>query len=126
YRIFTGYFNLPAAGFVLTKTAGHGYNQNFIIIDGFVKSPISALRAITQNFTYYKYAAFFVIAQALILNFLQSRLITTFYEYIIIVQNKISAVSEEVIFFRTRPPKGANGAHKNHFLRVHFYRPNRT
>ena len=51
-------------------------------IDGFVKSPISALRAISQNFTYDKYAAFFEIAQALILNFLQSRQIETFYECI--------------------------------------------
>jgi len=54
------------------------------ILDGFVKSPISALRAISQNFTYAKYAAFFKIAQALILNFLQSRQIATFYEFIIL------------------------------------------
>ena len=46
------------------------------------KSPISALRAISQNFTYAKYSAFFEIAQALILNFLQSRRITIFYECI--------------------------------------------
>ena len=58
-----------------------------IIIDGFAKSPISALRAIFQNFTYAKYAAFFEIAQALILNFLQSRQIATFYECVIIESN---------------------------------------
>ena len=59
-------------------------------IDGFVKSPISALRAISQNFTYAKYAAFFEITQALILNFFQSRLIMTFYDFIIfIVAGKI-------------------------------------
>jgi len=40
------------------------------------------LRAISQNFTYAKYAAFFKIAQALILNFLKSRQIATFYECI--------------------------------------------
>jgi len=58
-------------------------NQNDAIKhDGFVKSSISALRAIPQNFTYAKYAAFFGIAQALILNFLQSRQIVTFYECI--------------------------------------------
>ena len=51
-------------------------------MDDFVKSPISALRAISQNFTYARYAAFFGIAQALILNFLQSRRIATFYEFI--------------------------------------------
>ena len=54
------------------------------IVDGFVKSPISALRAISQNFTYAKYAAFFEIAQALILDFLQSRQAATFYECIIV------------------------------------------
>jgi len=50
--------------------------------DGFVKSPISALCEISQNFTYAKYSAFFEISQALILNFLQSRLNPTFYECI--------------------------------------------
>jgi hypothetical protein len=55
-----------------------------INIDGLVKSPISALRAISQNFTYAKYAAFFDIAQALILNFLQGRPMATFYETITI------------------------------------------
>jgi len=49
-----------------------------IKLDDFVKSPISALRAISQNFMYAKYAAFFEITQALILNFLQSRQIATF------------------------------------------------
>jgi hypothetical protein len=53
-----------------------------INIDGLVKSPISALRAISQNFTYAKYAAFFDIAQALILNFLQGRPMATFYDTI--------------------------------------------
>ena len=48
-----------------------GYFDEFAKYDGFVKSPISALRAIPQNFTYAKYAAFFGIAQALILDFLQ-------------------------------------------------------
>jgi hypothetical protein len=52
------------------------------VIDGLVKSPISALRAISQNFTYAKYSEFFDIAQALILNFLQGRPMTTFYETI--------------------------------------------
>ena len=52
---------------------------------GFVKSPISALCAISQNFMDAKYAAFFELAQALILNFLQSRRIATFYECIKIV-----------------------------------------
>jgi len=46
--------------------------------DGLVKSPISALRAISQNFTYAKYSAFFDISQALILNFLQGRPMATF------------------------------------------------
>jgi len=58
-----------------------------IAFDGFVKSPISALCAISQNFTYVKYAAFFEIAQALILNFLQSRQIVTFYECIAFVRS---------------------------------------
>ena len=44
-----------------------------INVDGFEKSPISALREIPQNFTYDQHAAFFVIARALILAFLQSR-----------------------------------------------------
>ena len=57
-------------------------------IDAFVKSPISALRAISQNFTYAKYAAFFEIAQALILNFLQSRRVATFYGCIKIKADK--------------------------------------
>jgi len=35
-----------------------------------------------KTYTYNKYAAFFEITQALILNFLQSRLIATFYECI--------------------------------------------
>jgi len=39
-------------------------------IDGFVKSPISALRAVFQNFLYDKFPAFFKIAQVLILKFL--------------------------------------------------------
>jgi len=51
-------------------------------IDGFVKSPISALRFIPQNFTYYMYAAFFGISRALILNFLLCRPKETFYESI--------------------------------------------
>ena len=51
-------------------------------IDDFVKSPISALCAFSQNFTYAKYSAFFELAQALILNFLQSRLNKAFYECI--------------------------------------------
>jgi len=50
--------------------------------DGFVKSPISALCAIYQHFMYARYAAFFETRQALILNFLQSRRIATFYECI--------------------------------------------
>jgi len=60
--------------------------------DGFVKSPISAIRAISQNFTYDKYAAFFEIAQALILNFLQSRQISTFYECINYANPKIRLI----------------------------------
>jgi len=62
-------------------------------IDDFVKVQYLRLRAISQNFTYAKYSAFFEIAQALILNFLQSRRITTYYEFINIdgfVKNPIS------------------------------------
>jgi len=68
---------------VLTKEAHH--ESPFIkgFLDGFVKVPITALRAISQNFTYARYAAFFEIAQALILNFLQSRQIGIFHECII-------------------------------------------
>jgi len=49
-------------------------------MDDFVKSPISSLRVISRNFTYARYSVFFEIAQSLILNFLQSRLLATFYE----------------------------------------------
>jgi len=48
--------------------------------DGSVKSSVSALRAISQNFTYAKYPAFFEVSKALILIFWQSRRIATFYE----------------------------------------------
>ena len=37
-------------------------------LDGFVKSPISALCEISQNFTYAKYSVFFEIWKALILS----------------------------------------------------------
>jgi len=62
---------------VLSSIPASGSNY-----DGFVKSTIPALRAISQNFTYAGYPAFFEIAQALILNFLQSLQIVTFNECI--------------------------------------------
>jgi len=40
------------------------------------------LRAMSKNFTYARYAAFFETRQVLILNFLQSRQIATFYKFI--------------------------------------------
>ena len=79
------------------------------MVDGFVKSPISALCAISQNFTYAKYAAFFEIAQALNLNFLQSRQIATFYECIMVGKHhqcgELVRISQEGYGFGVHRPE---------------------
>src|SRR6056297_3396191 len=55
-------------------------------IDGFVKSPISALRFFLGISRTAKYAAFLGISRALILNFLLCRPKLTFYECIIFLK----------------------------------------
>jgi len=78
-------------------------------IDDFVKRPISALCALSQNFTYAAYAAFFKMVQALILNVLQSRLISTLYECIKMNLHLFKMLDVKVYFGRcpNHVPKGA-------------------
>ncbi|MFO8112374.1 MAG: hypothetical protein R6T92_07695, partial [Desulfosalsimonadaceae bacterium] len=61
-----------------------------ILFDGFVKRPISALRTISEE-SHVRLSTIdsSEIARALILNILQSRLKTTFYEFILFLQTEI-------------------------------------
>jgi len=78
---------------------------DFRVLDGFVKSPIPALRALSQNFTHAKQSVFFEITQALTLNFLQNRKIVTLYEcissYRITIVLKPAAVIMQEVFCST-------------------------